>query len=608
MSMYTCKICGKKFERVGNSVYCPGPHYRPCPICGKPVEYRRPTDPYKCCSKECSKLKTAQSKQSTVKYCEECGKEFHPVQATQRFCQGPHVSNCVACGKQFEYTCRPTEKPQTCSSKCQEVLKQQTNLDKYGVANVAQVDDVRAKISKANRSEDVVQQRIATNQRRYAVDNVSQNNIVRIKIAEKQRDKEFQAHRYDNYKALTGYESPMHNPDVVNKGRMSRLETYQSKGFLHSVEHIQHMMIDGSKIDEYMSFRNDAATYIKSHFDHTPTISELQDILGVTNTSIYNILISQNCRDLLSSGVSSIEDEVVSYIHSLDPTTVIKQRDRTIIKPLEIDIFLPEYKLGIECNPVSTHNSSFPDPWGKFPKPRSYHMNKSKLAADAGVFLFHIFGYEWNNHRDIIKSMLRNLMSKNIDKYGARETYIDVISYTECRQFLNSNHRQGNVSASIRLGLRLKATDELVSVMTFGKMRPSIGRKVSDTCTWELSRFCNKLNTTVQGSASKLLKYFINNYRPDKIVSFSDVAHTRGSLYSTLGFTSVSQTDPSYVWVDKYDNIYYHRVCCQKRNLRKLLNDPNIDIEHSTESQIMTAHRFARVFDCGVIRWELNLV
>lgn len=52
------------------------------------------------------------------------------------------------------------------------------------------------------------------------------------------------------------------------------------------------------------------------------------------------------------------------------------------------------------------------------------------------------------------------------------------------------------------------------------------------------------------------------------------------------------------------DDTYYTRVACQKRNLRHLFNDPNIDIDNMTERQIIESHGYAQVFDSGVIRWE----
>ena len=60
-----------------------------------------------------------------------------------------------------------------------------------------------------------------------------------------------------------------------------------------------------------------------------------------------------------------------------------------------------------------------------------------------------------------------------------------------------------------------------------------------------------------------------------------------------------------YVWVDELTDIAYNRVNAQKHNLKKFLNDDNIDLT-KTEAQIMEEHGFVRVYDSGVITWQWN--
>ena len=75
-------------------------------------------------------------------------------------------------------------------------------------------------------------------------------------------------------------------------------------------------------------------------------------------------------------------------------------------------------------------------------------------------------------------------------------------------------------------------------------------------------------------------------------------------MYRVLGFTQISVSAPSYVWVHLKTDAYYKRTACMKSKLKKLFNDPTIDIEHLTEKQIMESHGYAQVFDSGLIRWE----
>lgn len=63
MEMKKCKECGKLFmPKSMRSQYCDALHYRPCPVCGKPVEAKYLSDPPRCCSKECQQASRAKNK------------------------------------------------------------------------------------------------------------------------------------------------------------------------------------------------------------------------------------------------------------------------------------------------------------------------------------------------------------------------------------------------------------------------------------------------------------------------------------------------------------------------------------------------------------------
>ena len=609
MAKFNCKICGKEFDRVGNAVYCSGPHYRPCPVCGKPVVYVRPSEPYKCCSKECTNTLSKTTMQSNFKEqeCPECGKLFKRTAPGQVYCKGPHKSRCVICGNEFEYTCSPNEKPQTCSQDCANKLHIRTVQNTYGVDNVSELDWVRKKISERNSSEEVKAKREATNMKNHGVKNVSQSPAVRAKLSEIMQGEEYQTKRDAYCMEVWGYTSPAMHPDVKAK-KLATFRKNHPDGYTLSESGYAKKVLDPAKVSEYLEFKADPASYILQHFDHKPHIQELRDSLGVTDTPIYDILIANNCSNLLCKSYSWMETEVYDYLKSIVPDATIRRNDRTAISPYELDFYLPEYNIGIECNPSFTHNASRSGFKGDSPKHYKYHQNKSKICKDAGIFLFHIFGYEWISKKDIIKSMLSNLLHVNATMHGARVTYVCEVSQSECKRFLNENHRQGYTNSKIKLGLRLKASDELVAVMTFGHVRNTMGTNApEDPTIWELSRFCTKTGCNIAGGADKLFKHFLRHYNATKIISFSDFAHTMGRLYSTLGFSMQHLTEPSYVWVTEDDTKYYHRVSCQKQFLRSLLHDDTIDTEHHTEKEIMESHGFVRVYDSGVVKWEYQI-
>lgn len=536
-----------------------------------------------------------------TRICKECGKEFYPRSGTQVYCSGPHITHCEECGEGIEYTCSPKEKPRFCSTQCRELHKKKSNLMKYGVENVSQLDSVKQKISEKNRSQDVRTKREQTCLERWGTKNPAQNEGIRKKMSDIMKSEEYLLNREQTCLQRYGYSTPMLNPEVQEKRRQTNLKKYGCYGRSYKSSDYAAIMVDGSKSDEYMLFKSNPANYIRTHYDSKPTVRQLENDLGVTDTPIYDILIENNCRDSVEHSASQIEVEVLKFLKSLDLNTQIIKNDRTQIKPYELDFYIPEYRFAIECNPASTHNSS--TAWFGDKKPYSYHKMKTDLCLDKGIFLFHIFGYEWTLKQDIIKSMIRNILHSNFNTLGARQTYVDDnVSFDECKKFLNENHRQGNTSSSVRIGLRLKSDDSLVSIMTFGRLRNTMGRTKDSNNNYELSRFCNKLNTSVSGGASKLFKYFIDNYSFNAIVSFSDRSHTKGSIYEILGFNKSGTVNPGYFWTDIYDTKHINRVSCQKRYLKNLLKDDSIDLS-LTERELMESYGYVRTYDSGLIKW-----
>lgn len=350
----------------------------------------------------------------------------------------------------------------------------------------------------------------------------------------------------------------------------------------------------------YLDFVQDPAKWLSIHYNNVkPTYKQLCDDLGVASSTIQQALARRGVIDAVDKYVSVMEQEVIEFILSIRSNTTIVKNDRKLIHPMELDIYLPEFRIAIECNPTYTHNSSY-DSFSEHPKATTYHKNKTDMCEKQGIRLIHIFGYEWVHKRVIIQSIICNAIGCNTCKIYARKCDIREVSYNTAAIFLNNNHRQGNTISLYRFGLYFD--DELVALMTFSHCRTGATNVVGSSHDFELVRFCNKLNTTVVGGASKLFKYFISNYECDSIISYSDRAHTSGGIYTKLGFKQMSISDPGYVWVHLNTQTAYNRVNAQKRNISKFLNDTNIDITKS-ENDIMIEHGYVKVYDSGTIKW-----
>ena len=142
----------------------------------------------------------------------------------------------------------------------------------------------------------------------------------------------------------------------------------------------------------------------------------------------------------------------------------------------------------------------------------------------------------------------RNCEVKKIDKQTAAE-------------FLDKNHSYGDAKCRYRYGLYLKrhtghnAGDNmltpgtLVAVATFSNARKWIkGDKTIRSYEW--TRYASLPQVRVNGGMGKLLKAFIEEVRPDDIMSYADLEWSEGGVYETLGFKAEGIKSPVMFEID----------------------------------------------------------
>jgi hypothetical protein len=168
-----------------------------------------------------------------------------------------------------------------------------------------------------------------------------------------------------------------------------------------------------------------------------------------------------------------------------------------------------------------------------------------------------------------------------------------VITTNDAKNFCIKNHLQGYNLSSVKLGAFYNG--ELVSVMTFSKPSISKGHRKYNTGVFELNRFCSKLDYVVVGIASKMLKFFENNFSPAEISSYADRRWSDGCLYNNLGFKFINYTPPNY---------WYFRKGTAKRIHRFALRKNKYDSKYDTEYSIRLSEGYHRIWDCGNIKFS----
>lgn len=224
----------------------------------------------------------------------------------------PNEDICPVCGKHTKWWSLDRGYMQHCSYKCTQndpnvVDKREKHfLDKYGVKNPYQAEEVKDKIKQ---------------------------------------------HNLDVY----GYEYTLQRPEVIEKGRKTKLYKYGSETYNNSKQAQQ------TCLERYGTDCFSAGGIVHSSKEELKLLT----------------IIQKYC----------------SY--------EIKSNIKTVISPLELDLYIPDLKLAFEYNGQywhSVHNVS-----------KDYHYNKSKMCFNNGIRLVHFYGFEdW----DFIEQFVKNIFSK----------------------------------------------------------------------------------------------------------------------------------------------------------------------------------------------------
>lgn len=280
--------------------------------------------------------------------------------------------------------------------------------------------------------------------------------------------------------------------------------------------------------------------------------------------------------------------DVYEFLTSL---TDVKMNDRQFIKPLELDLLTETFALEYDSLMFHSYGKSNLSSLNSLIENKNYHLNKTNLCEDKGLQLFRVFSNEWNNKQDIWKSVLKSKLGLTEKIHGRKCTIKEVDSYSS-DIFLNENHLQGAIKGSIRIGLFYD--DELVSLMTFGKARRAKWK--GEDC-YELYRFCSKLNATIVGGGSRILKYFEKTFKPKFIISYANRRWSQGNLYDKLGFEFIENTTPNYFYFKGGDHSkLLSREQFQKHKLKDKLELFDISL---TETENMFNNGYRKIYDCG---------
>jgi len=493
------------------------------------------------------------------------------------------------CGKMTKFKNSTIGYYKYCSKKCMDSSektkekRKKTCLEKFGTNTPSENSKIKNKIIETNNKNygtnsplqniDIKNKSIETLQKNYNVDSplkseviknkMIKTNLLKYNVENVSQLKEVQEKRKKTMLELYDVEYAMQNDEIKNKMLKNQRKTLLSKYLEYYNEY--------NVID--IDFENKEYTMIcdKNHKFKISYI--LLNSRRKTNTKICTV-----CNPINKS-ISGLEIELLDFIKENYNNTILKS-DRKILNGKELDIYLSDINLAFEFNGLYWHS--------ELNKDKYYHYEKTEKCEKKDIQLIHIYEDDWVYKNDIIKSMILNKLNKSSKIYARKTQIREITDNNLIREFLDKNHIQGFVGASIKLGLYYE--DELISLMTFGKNRLGIGKL--QKYDFELLRFCNKLNYTVIGGASKLFKYFLKTYNPIKIVSYADRSYSNGNLYSKLEFKYSHKSKIGYHYI--IDKMRKHRFNYRKSILVKEGYDKN-----KSAHEIMNDRQLYRIYNSG---------
>ena len=469
-----------------------------------------------------------------------------------------------------------------CSQEVQEKMKD-TCLEKYGVNYSFQSEETKEKIKQTmierygveypSQSEETKEKIKQTCIDRYGVNNPLQSEEIKNQI------KQIITKKY-------GVEHPLQSEEIKEKFKQTCIDRYGVNNPLQS-EEIK------DKVKQTCLDRYGSSFYTQKHipkeflsqewWENRKDFFEAKKITKQQISKRTCYLYAHKFRPdwKFQYFISQPHQRVINLLNEYQ--IEFEVNNRQVIKPLELDIYIPSKSLAIEVNGIYWHSEIAGG------KDRNYHLNKTIACEKKGIRLLQFWDIEIEDKWDIIKSIILSKIGIYKLKIGARKCKVIQVPNIVEKYFLNENHFQGYRPSSICLGLEYKS--ELVSLMSFTRPR------FSSRYNWELLRFCNKKDTQVIGGASKLF-----NKRPEgSLITYADRRYSQGNLYLQLGMNQQDSSNPSYSYTKDYQ-VLENRMKYQKHKLPNILETFNPDL---TEWENMKVNGFDRIWDCGNLVFKM---
>jgi len=130
---------------------------------------------------------------------------------------------------------------------------------------------------------------------------------------------------------------------------------------------------------------------------------------------------TKKCECQIHYNSSIYQSELTDFCKQYFPNLI--ENDRTLIKPKELDIVIPELKLAIEFNGNYWHSINN--------KKLGYHINKTIECENYGYRLIHVFEDDWTDRRLKILSRLNKIFNNKENEFNSSVLLLDRCWYSK---------------------------------------------------------------------------------------------------------------------------------------------------------------------------------
>ncbi|MCS7317734.1 MAG: hypothetical protein NZZ41_05435 [Candidatus Dojkabacteria bacterium] len=295
----------------------------------------------------------------------------------------------------------------------------ETNMKKYGSVHPLKNPEIKQKLENTNiekfgfyfpmKNNDIKNKAKETNLEKYGYNVPSKNELIKQKIVE------------TNLRRF-GVTSPLKCEEIKNKIRKTNFLKYGTEIASKSEQVKQkaketNLKKYGVENFNYLRFSKEVVEKLKDvdwlkhqHYDLKKPCYQISKELGVSETVVGKIF-QRNGIEVKLFNESHEEKELKEYLNEIG--FHFESRNRKLIYPYEIDIFIPEKNIAIEYCGLFWHSER--------QKQKEYHRKKLEKCIQKKLKLITLFSNEWMHDRERTKQKLIWILEGNEYKIHEEE-------------------------------------------------------------------------------------------------------------------------------------------------------------------------------------------